>query len=77
MYVIEFNPFITVFLSGVQEIANWVKYHDRDLVTVMINDEAHDFDWDHLDLIRTPIKELFGDHLFTPADKKKYFPNSW
>ena len=44
---------------------------------VLVNDEGHSADWGHLDLIKKPIREIMGDILFTPADKEKYFPDTW
>ena len=51
--------------------------HENEFVMVLVNDEGHDADWGHLDLIQNPIAEILGDLLFTPKDKEHYFNNSW
>ena len=68
-----------MFTVGIKEIRDWVTSpgHEEEVVIIMVNDEAKDFDWGHISLIQDPIRDGFREMLFSPSDKQKYFPERW
>ena len=71
--------FVSLTYIGIREVYDWViaPGHEKEVVMIMINDFAKDHDWGHISLIHQPIRDFFGDIVFTPNDKEKYFPNRW
>ena len=64
---------------GLKEIHEWMTApgHKNEVVMILVNDFSEDHDWGHISLIYNPIRELFGDMVFSPNDKQKNFPNRW
>ena len=65
--------------AGVKEIRDWLTApgHESEVLIINVNDFSKDHDWGHIPLIQDPIKDLFGEMIFSPNDKQKYYPNRW
>ena len=65
--------------TGLQEIYDWVVTpgNQEEVIVVHINDESPSSDWGHISLIQDPVREIFGELLFTPENKKTLFPHRW
>lgn len=72
-------PYDRSLVSGLTEIHNWLMspWNKEEFILLHINDEGRTADWDHIGLIQQPIKDTFGDILFTPVDKNNSFPSRW
>jgi hypothetical protein len=65
--------------TTLEEIAIWFKQPENaNEFTIFMFDDQEDLQlWGKVDLLVAAVESSFGNKLFTPIDKERFFPNRW